>query len=294
MSASPLVDSTNSLKRPRSTHFNAGAEPAHKKQCSDDRKARCREESTAKLQTPVCDLERLLRRLAKNVDYATVSALKRVATGRECVVAMVQSIIERVKIIVAERSQGLEGSNKLLQAELYLEWLREYDFVLVAARNVLRAKVQIATGKTLFSILFHLIDEYISAVDAYQDGWSHGGPVERCAWVMTLVEEAKDSSTDERSITAVQQAETNLDRFDATFALAVQRYQAECKYWELSAAIGRKQETLARACCLLSEQTGYGGDDDGGYGLLVATREAMLRWKEQTSGDSPEDSGYET
>lgn len=155
----------------------------------------------------------------------------------------------------------------------------------IHAQNVLRAKVYIATGKTLFSILFHLIDEYISAVDAYQDGWSHREPmvpVERCSWVMTLAEEANDSSTDERSIIAVEQAEANLDRFDVVMALALQLFKAECtEYRQLSAAIGRKQETLARSCCLLSEQTGYGGSDDLGYSLLVATREAMLQWKEQ-------------
>ncbi|KAJ7264022.1 hypothetical protein B0H12DRAFT_1102554 [Mycena haematopus] len=286
-----LVDSTNSLKRTRSTQFNARAEPALKKLCLNDRQARCREGQ----QTSVCDLEKLLRRLAKSVDFATVKALKGLVTasGREQG-PMVQSLIERVKAIVAERAQGSQGSEKLLQAELYLEWLREYDFVLTAIQNVLRAKIKIATGKTLFSILFHLIDEYISAVDSYQDGWSHReptGPVERCSWVMTLVEEANDSSTDERSVTAVRDAEANLDRFDAVMALAVQRYKSECtEYWRLSKAIGSKQENLARSCCLLSEQTGFGDSDDMGFGLLVTTREAMLKWASKDC--DPEDSGY--
>jgi CRISPR/Cas system-associated exonuclease Cas4 (RecB family) len=137
--------------------------------------------------------------------------------------------------------------------------------VYLHAQNVLRAETSIATGKTLFSILFHLIDEFISAVDAYQDGWSHTGPVERCSWVMTLVEEANDSSTDKRSVLAVRAAEAHLRRFDAVMALAVKRFKSECtEYWELSKAIGRKQETLARSCCLLSEQTGFGDADDMG------------------------------
>ncbi|KAJ6512074.1 hypothetical protein C8R47DRAFT_1064726 [Mycena vitilis] len=251
------------------------------------------------LQTPVCNLEKLLRRLAKGVDFATVKALRGLATGRDqgkTMNVMVQSIIERVKDMVAERSHGLDGSKKLLQSELYLEWLYEYEFVLTAVQNVLRSKVQIATGEMLFSILFHLIDEYISAVDAYQDGWSSREPkvpVERCSWVMTLVEEANDSSTDERSEAAVQQAEACLDRFDAVMALAVERFKAECTdHWKHAATIGRKQESLARGCCLLSEQTGYGGADEGGYGLLCATREIMLLWREQSS--NPDDSGYET
>lgn len=45
---------------------------------------------------------------------------------------MVQSIIERVKDTVAERHRDLKGKKKMLQAELYLEWLREYQFVLTA------------------------------------------------------------------------------------------------------------------------------------------------------------------
>ncbi|KAF7346117.1 hypothetical protein MSAN_01838400 [Mycena sanguinolenta] len=278
----PLVDSTNSLKRSRSARSNASPEPAHKKRCLNDRQARCREESP---QPPVCELETLLRRLAKSVDFATVKALKALVTERKqgaAVTVMIQSLIERVKAIVAGRFQDSEDSEKLLQTELYVEWLREYDFVLTAVQNVLRAKIKIATGKTLFTILFHLIDE------------EPAGPVEPCSWVMTLVEEANDSSTDERSLAAVRKAEANLDRFDAVMALAVQRYKSESRdYWQLSKAIGSKQETLARSCCLLSEQTGFGDADDLGFGLLVTTREAMLKWKEQASDDcDQEDSGY--
>ncbi|KAF7365398.1 hypothetical protein MVEN_00412300 [Mycena venus] len=289
MSASALVDSTNSLKRASPDH-RAG--PSPKKQCSNDRKARCRgEESPTKPQAP--SLEKLLRRLSKSADYATVKSLKGLVAGTG-MTAMIQSLIEHVKAIVAERSQSLRDSKKLLQSELYLEWLREFDFVLAAVQNVLRAKIpQISTGKTLFSVLFHLIDQFISAVDAWQDCWSPAGPVERCSWVMTLVEEANDSSTDERSVTAVREAEASLERFDAVMALTVERFKSECaEYWQLSKAIGRKQETLARSCCLLSEQTGFGDADDMGFGLLVTTREAMLKWKEQSS--DPEDSGYET
>ncbi|KAJ7164649.1 hypothetical protein C8R43DRAFT_1061819 [Mycena crocata] len=296
----PFADSTNSRKRSHSPH-SITAGPAHKKQCLDDRKARCRqEESPTKLQTSVCELDKLLRRLAKSVDSVTLRALKDVASGSgqvPCMTAMVQSIIERVKNDVAERSQSLKGKQKMLQAELYLEWLREYDFVLVAVENVLRAKVKIATGKTLFSVLFYLIDEYISAVDAHQDGWSHRSkmPVEPHSWVMTLVEEANDSSTDERSIVAVQEAEAELERFDTVMAEALKRYKVECTDpFMLSGVIGRKQENLARSCCLLSEQTGYGDADDMGFGLLVTTRESMLRWKSQCGSSVSEyDSGHE-
>ncbi|KAJ7459666.1 hypothetical protein FB451DRAFT_1271101 [Mycena latifolia] len=290
MPASALADSTNSLKR-SPAHLD-GSGSASKKQCSDNRKARClQEESPTKLRTSAANLEKLLRRLGKRVDYAAVKALKGMAAGNDqglCMIEMVQSVIEGVKATVAERSCNLKGKKKMLQGELYLEWLREYEFVLIAVENILRAKLQIAIGKTLFSILFHLIDEYISAVDAHQDGWSHRfpmTPVEPYSWVMTLVEEANDSSTDERSVIAVKQAEAKLERFDAVMALALERYKAECgtDCWQLSKTIGRKQETLARGCCLLTEQTGYGSDEDGmGFGLL----------SESSSG--ADDSGYET
>lgn len=97
MPASALADSTNSLKRSRSAQFSGG--PSHKKQCSDDRKPRCRlgpytrpskaipeidpfaEKTPTKLQTSVCELEKLLRRLTKTADYATVRALKALAAG---------------------------------------------------------------------------------------------------------------------------------------------------------------------------------------------------------------------
>ncbi|KAJ7729654.1 hypothetical protein DFH07DRAFT_849634 [Mycena maculata] len=290
MPATVLADSTNSLKRSRSTHFSGG--PSHKKQCSGDRKARCdpvvqaEEEIPTRFQTPVCELERIFRRLAKTVDYATLKALMAAGSDQaRGLPRMVQSIIEHAQARV-EKSQILKGKQKMLQAELYLEWLREYEFVLAAVQNVLRAKVPIATGKTLFSILFHLIDQYISAVDAQQDGCSHR------SWVMTLVEEANDSSTDERSTAAVTQAEAQLERFDAVMALALERYRSDSRaeYRKLAGVIGQKQETLARGCCLLSEQTGYGDADDMGFGLLVTTREAMLEWKEQrTTVSKPSD-----
>lgn len=133
--------------------------------------------------------------------------------------------------------------------------------------------------------MFHLIDEYISAVDAHQDGWSYRfpiGPVEPYSWVMTLVEEANDSSTDGRSTAAVEQAEAKLARFDEVMARTLRRYKSESiDPWRIAPIIGQQQETLARGCCLLSEQTGYGNADDMGFGLLVTTRELMLEWKEQ-------------
>ncbi|KAJ7212303.1 hypothetical protein GGX14DRAFT_448663 [Mycena pura] len=282
----PISDSPNPLKRSRSTRVDADG-PANKKLCSNERKARCgSDENHAQLHMPILTLEKLLRRLAKSVDFATLRALKGLASGGEngeCVAVMVQSVIEHVKDIVAGRCHGLTGKKKLLEGELYLEWLHEYEFILTAVENVLKSKVQLAIGRTLFSILFHLMDEYISSVDTNQDGWSHGFPLvplQRYSWVMTLVEEANDPSTEERSTMAIQQAEAMFERFDAAMARALKRYKAECMdYRRHAAAIGRMQETLGRGCCLLSEQTGFGGADEMGFGLLAQTRDAMLKWK---------------
>ncbi|KAK7048193.1 hypothetical protein R3P38DRAFT_2867901 [Favolaschia claudopus] len=295
MPSTILVESTNTVKRSRSSNLNARGEPAKKKQCSNERQARCRVESPKRVRSPASDLETILRRLAKSVDSATVKKLKGLVAGREQdpINVAVRSMIERIQDIVAEKFQGF--STKLLQVELYLEWLLEYDFVLKAIQNVLRAKLQTSIGKPLFSVLFHLIEEFICAVDAYQDGWSDEAEAAgtRCSWVMTLVEETKDSSTDERSVAAVRGAETWLAQFDAVMALAVKCYKSECAdYKQLARTIGSKQETLSRSCCLLSEQTGFGDADDMGFGLLVTTREAMLRWRGREP--SPEDSGYDS
>ncbi|KAJ7644295.1 hypothetical protein FB45DRAFT_784224 [Roridomyces roridus] len=274
MPATPLVDSTNALKRTRSRCDFKG--PAHKRQCSDDRKPRSR---SVEDDIPLGELEMTLRRLEKTVDYPT---LKRLTTiGRDQwreIPQMVHSIVERVKLRVAERFQCRKGENtKMLQAELYLEWLLEFEFVLAAVQNVLRAKVPVAPGKALFTILFHLIDQYMTAVDAQQDGCAYR------SWVMTLVEEAKDSSTDERSEEALADAEAQLKHFDTVMRLALARYKSDSRseVGKVAPAIGQMEETLARGCCLLSEQTGLGAETEMGFGLLPTTRNAMLGWKGQ-------------
>ncbi len=80
---------------------------------------------------------------------------------------------------------------------------------------------------------------------------------------MSLVEEAKDPSTDTRSDEAVRRAEQVLKNFDRTMANAVRR-------------------TLAKGFCLLCEQTGYGADDDDTGGTLMEeTRNVMTMWKSE-------------
>lgn len=96
---------------------------------------------------------------------------------------------------------------------------------------------------------------------------------------MSLAEESNDSSMDTRSEDAVKAAELILSRYDTVLFAAVRRYKSECNKKLMAVGIGRKEESLARGCCLLSEQTGYGGTDDMGFRLLVKAREAMMQWK---------------
>jgi hypothetical protein len=103
---------------------------------------------------------------------------------------------------------------------------------------------------------------------------------------MTIIEESQDSSTDARMEIAVQQAEECLSRFDLVMADAVRRYKIECgrNNVKLADTIGSKEYSLSRACCLLCEQTGFGGDeDDMGDSLLQETRRAMQEWKSEVS-----------
>ena len=96
---------------------------------------------------------------------------------------------------------------------------------------------------------------------------------------MTLAEESNDSSTDARSEEAVRAAEDLFSWFDEVLLEALRRYKSECNKELTWPGIRRKEETLAKGCCLLSEQTGFGATDDMGFNLLVRSREAMVHWR---------------
>jgi hypothetical protein len=107
---------------------------------------------------------------------------------------------------------------------------------------------------------------------------------------MTLVEESHDPTADVRSEKAVRLAEKCLKEVDRVMADAVKRYKVECgrSNPSLASRIGTQEHTLAKSCCLLCEQTGYGGDqedDDMGDTLMQATREVMSEWKQEVSLD---------
>ena len=67
-------------------------------------------------------------------------------------------------------------------------------------------------------------------------------------------------------------------------ATAVQRYKAERGWNNVSLAekVGVQEHALAKGCCLLSEQTGYGAEDsDTGDTLMEETRGIMTRWENE-------------
>lgn len=141
------------------------------------------------------------------------------------------------------------------------------------------------------------MDEFISEVDAHHDGWScsSNSPTssKRSSMypqTMTIIEESQDNSTDARGELAVELAEECLYRYDKVMADAVWRYKTECgrNNVKLADAIGSKEYALSRACCLLCEQTGFGGEEDGDT-LLGETRKAMQEWKEEFGSDAAED-----
>ncbi|TEB30632.1 hypothetical protein FA13DRAFT_1688713 [Coprinellus micaceus] len=212
---------------------------------------------------------------------------------------VVQQLISRVKSSVKGRLD--RARQKVLETELYLEWLQEFEFVVTAIENLLGAKVPgtrkrvTGLGRISFTILYQLLDEFISEVDAHHDRqWSQitSSPSKTYPQTLTIIEESQDSSTDARMEITVEEAEEVLNRYDILLADAVRRYKIECgrSNQKLADAIGGKEYAISRACCLLSEQTGFGGDDDGDS-LLLEARTAMQEWKEEFGSDAPEDVG---
>lgn len=160
-------------------------------------------------------------------------------------------------------------------------------------QNLLNAKIPgtrrrvTGLGRVTFAILYRIIDSFISDVDHHHDGWSYRDSEEHPIYpaTMTLAEEAKDSSTDLRAENAVRRAEEALRKYDRVMELAVRRLKVEGgRTLKLARMIAQKERALARACCLLCEQTGFGEDRSGtGDSLLQSTRRLMRQWKAEVS-----------
>lgn len=140
-------------------------------------------------------------------------------------------------------------------------------------------------GRATYTILYHLVDGFIDEVNAHHDG-SSSISLEPCLYppTMTLVEESKDPSTDKRSDEAVQLTEEALKNIDRVFADAARRYKTECgrNNPSLAVRISAQEHALAKGCCLLCEQTGYGTEEnDMGDTLMEQTRDVLVQWKSE-------------
>ncbi|KAG6849382.1 hypothetical protein H0H93_008937 [Arthromyces matolae] len=253
---------------------------------------RARRQRADLVQIPDCDLEELLRRRVFDVlDVRAIEDLKNMKRLRrdQDVLYVARDIIDKVKTTV--KAEIHKKARKTLEVELYLKWLQGLEFVVNGIEAVLDAKIPgtqrrvTGVGRVSFSLLYHLMDIFIDEVNAHQDGWSFrypAGPVEPDPFIMTLMEECNDPISDTRSEEAVRAAEEFFERYDKVMVSALRRYKSECNKKLTAPAISRKEESLSRGCCLLSEQTGYGGTDDMGFNLLVKTRDAMIEWKSES------------
>jgi hypothetical protein len=132
-----------------------------------------------------------------------------------------------------------------------------------------------------------LVDGFIDEVNAHHDGSSSlSSEPSLYPATMTLVEEVKDESTNVRSEEAVRLAQESLKVLDTVLADAVRRYKAECgrNNPALASRISTQEHALAKSCCHLCEQTGYGAEEnDMGDTLMEETRDIMIQWKNEVS-----------
>ncbi|KAG6893263.1 hypothetical protein C0993_001587 [Termitomyces sp. T159_Od127] len=228
------------------------------------------------------------RRIYDSKDSTAIDDFKNMKRLRrdQDVLRVAQEIIDQVKLVVQAELQ--RAARKILEVELYLRWLQGLDYVCKAVMVVLDAKVpgtrrsMTGVGRVSFFLLYHLMETFIDEVNSHQNGWSFrhpAGPIEPDPLIMTLAEECNDSDSDVRSEDAVRAAEQFFDRYDKIMVAAIRRYKSECNQKLMALSIDRKEESLSRGCCLLSEQTGFGSTDDMGFNLLEETRDAMIQWK---------------
>ncbi|PPQ93088.1 hypothetical protein CVT25_003120 [Psilocybe cyanescens] len=244
-----------------------------------------------KKQAKEMELEKILRRIvAQPNNHDAIVALKSLPRDETSPRLLVKHLMRSAKAAVMKR----KGSKKvrLLETELYMDWLNELNYVHSALFTCLNTKVPNTRkrlpglGRVSYTILYNLVDEFIDEVNTHHDRPCSLNSPEPCLYpaTMTLVEEAKDPSTDERSEEAVELAEHALKAIDKVLADAVRRYKAECgrNNPSLAQRISAQQHALAKGCCLLCEQTGYGTDEsDMGDTLMEETREVMEHWKNE-------------
>ncbi|KAJ3516545.1 hypothetical protein NLJ89_g1048 [Agrocybe chaxingu] len=241
---------------------------------------RKRQRKSRKPQSTDVELEQILRDcLVKPTSHDAVLRLKE----------FLEFIMHEAKRPAMDRWK--QDEKPLLETELYAQWLEGLDNVMSAIEIALSAKVPgtrkrvKGLGRASYHLLYNVIDEFIDEVNAHHDGFSLSSPEDNLyPPTMTLAEEANDPSTDDRSEEAVRQAEVCLKKFDRVMADAVRRYKVECgrSNASLASRISDMEYSLARGCCLLCEQTGFGSNEsDMGFSLMQETQEVMTHWKSE-------------
>ncbi|KAF9523891.1 hypothetical protein CPB83DRAFT_862081 [Crepidotus variabilis] len=235
------------------------------------------------------NLEQALRLSARStVDHVTLLSLKDVPHDERSIRASIKSIIVSSKRSVMKHFT--KAKHLPLETELYAKWLEGVEYVAVGLEKALGAKVPGTRrrvpgfGRSIYAITFYLVDEFIDEVSTHHDGWTSPDEPSYYPPTLSLVEEAKDDSTNGRSDIAVKGAEAILRRFDAIMAAAAKRYKVERgrNNPSLAERISAQEHALAKGCCLLCEQTGYGSDHhDIGDVLMKHTRDVLTQWKNE-------------
>ncbi|CAA7265530.1 unnamed protein product [Cyclocybe aegerita] len=251
---------------------------------------RKRQRKSRKIQSQDVELEQILRDcLVKPTSHDAILRLKEVPRDEGSLRFLVKFIMHDAKRPAMHRWK--QDQMPLLETELYAQWLEGLDDSVSAIEIALCAKVPgtrkrvKGLGRASYHLLYNVIDEFIDEVNAHHDGFSLPSPEDNLyPPTMTLAEEANDPSTDDRSEEAVRQAEVCLKKFDRVMADAVRRYKVECgrSNPSLASRISDMEYSLARGCCLLCEQTGFGSNEsDMGFSLMQETREVMTHWKSE-------------
>ncbi|KIM35876.1 hypothetical protein M413DRAFT_449506 [Hebeloma cylindrosporum] len=285
----PHSSDTELFETPRRKRYRTNDEdssPSTSSFSGSPRKKQRRESPKKPPSQPEINLEQVLRNIEPASNHSNLLALKAFPRDERTSRRLVQGLLHSAKTNVMGCFRRKKG--KLLETELYLEWLNELDYVVIALHTALNAKVPGCRkrlpgfGRISFTILYNLVDAFIDEVNAHHDGSSSEPSLYPAT--MTLVEEANDESTNGRSEEAVRLAQESLKVLDTVLADAVRRYKAERgrNNPTLASRISAQEHALAKSCCLLCEQTGYGSEEnDMGDTLMEETRDIMTQWKNE-------------
>ncbi|KII86501.1 hypothetical protein PLICRDRAFT_44097 [Plicaturopsis crispa FD-325 SS-3] len=214
--------------------------------------------------------ELFLRLSAPEFDSVALAELVHMRIGSGEFGYQASIITDQVKDATNERL--LATGTMYTEGQVFLEWLKGYEFVRIAVENILSAKppstkgLKKTLGSVVFLMMYHAIDSFAAEVNICRDD---------ARQLPSFAIPGKDTNP-----SAIQAGEHFLSAYDATMVKALARYKSETENdSDAAQAIGDMEDSLARALWLLSEHLGYGGPDDLGFSLLEDTREEMMSWK---------------